>query len=324
MLDQPTAAAARRRVALLAIVILVTSLAGVLVGLLYPDADADGQFSYARVEPIRDFFWAWHVFAGTNLALGIPALAIAGWLLVPARGSGLATVGGAMMWVGTALYGVGLGGLATVFYFGSARDAIGAEAGTRLLDHVNDQVARLYGPLLAGAALVALGTVMLAVALWRARSVPRWVPVLLATIPLTFVLPTSGLVGLVVELPTAIGSIALGWYAWRRTRSEDAARASDDAGHGGAKPSPISLLMSLVSPSRKSPAPRTIPTTRVRSITSSERRRPTTFSRPARAMCPPSKGSTGSRLMSPSESEISASTCSTSGGSILITWRVTS
>jgi hypothetical protein len=46
--------------------------------------------------------------------------------------------------------------------------------------------------------------------------VPRWVPILHLGIVVTFLVPTSGLLGLAVELPVAVGSIATGYYAWRR------------------------------------------------------------------------------------------------------------
>ena len=146
--------------------------------------------------------------------------------LVKARGVLLATVGGSMMWLGAALYGVGLGGLATIFYFGTEPAAIEEASGAKLLEYVNDHVARLYGPVIAGAALVAVGTVFLAVALWRAKTVPRWLPALLATLPITFVLPPNEPAGLVVEALVAIATAALGWYTWRHEARPRVAAAS--------------------------------------------------------------------------------------------------
>jgi hypothetical protein len=55
----------------------------------------------------------------------------------------------------------------------------GADPATaaRLIDHVNDDTVRMLAGPIGGALLVALGSMLLAVALWRARTVPRWVPV---------------------------------------------------------------------------------------------------------------------------------------------------
>jgi hypothetical protein len=73
-----------------------------------------------------------------------------------------------------------------------------------------------------GAALVALGTLLLSVGLWRARTVPRWIPIVAAlSIVSSFVAPTAGLTGLLVEGPIAASSIAIGWHAWRSAATHD-------------------------------------------------------------------------------------------------------
>ena len=69
---------------------------------------------------------------------------------------------------------------------------------------------------IGGALLVALGSLVLAVALWRARTVPRWVPVLGALTAIAgIVMPPDTIVGLVAEAASSATTIALGWYAWR-------------------------------------------------------------------------------------------------------------
>lgn len=214
---------------LLAIVLLLTSIGGIAVGLWYPEGDDGDRYTYAHIQSIQDAWWGWHVFAGVNLVLGVCASALAGWILVKTRGTVLALIGGSVMWLGAALYGVGLGALASIFYFGAETAALDEPSGAKLLDYAQDHFARLYGPLLAGALLVALGTIILAVALWRAKTVPRWVPILLATVPLTFV-ATNGLVGTLVLLPLTVGTVAIGWYAWRQTPSAYLRGTSDFGG----------------------------------------------------------------------------------------------
>jgi hypothetical protein len=76
---------------------------------------------------------------------------------------------------------------------------------------------------IGGAVLIALGSLTIAVALWRARTVPRWVPVVGAISALaTLVLPPDGVAGLLGEAASSATTIAIGWYAWQRGRAAQA------------------------------------------------------------------------------------------------------
>ena len=66
-----------------------------------------------------------------------------------------------------------------------------------------------------GAVLVLVGAVLQCVGLFRSRAVPKWVPVLLLFVVITFVVPGSGLAGLLTSIPMAAGAIGLGYHAWR-------------------------------------------------------------------------------------------------------------
>jgi hypothetical protein len=217
MPDAVPAATSRRRTAFLVVAALValTNVAAVVVVLGWPALDADGRYSYAVVESARGYFRAWMVFAAANLVVGVTSLALAGWLLVPARGWRVATGGATLMWLGSGLYAVGIGIVAGAYYFGTEPGALDAAASTRLLDHLHENAVALWAPAIAGAALVGVGQIVLGVALWRARTVPRWVPVLLWTIPLTFVFETSGPKGLIVEAPQLIGGLGVAWFLWQ-------------------------------------------------------------------------------------------------------------
>jgi hypothetical protein len=213
------------RMALLALTVAVTSVAGVALSVLYPETDADDRFSYAVVEPAREHFWIWHIVGPVNLIVGVCAIAVAGLVLTPARGAAVATVGGAMMWLGAALYGTGIGGLGPIYYFGTEQAALDREAAIRFLDYLNDEAFwRLWGAALAGGVLVTLGTVVLSVALWRGRTVPRWVPLVAAvSIVATFFVAGTGTVPeLTVDAAVAVSSTAIGWYAWRSSRPPSA------------------------------------------------------------------------------------------------------
>lgn len=210
--------AGRRRagIAIVAIAVAVTAVVGLAIGLFFPATDESGRWTYAVVEPIRGFFRLWLVMAGVNLVVGLTTTALAGWLLVLSRGWIAATVGACLMWFGCALYAVGLGGVAAAYYFATEPAVLDAAASTRLLDHLHESTIALWGPAIAGALLVAAGQISLAVGLWRARTVPRWIPILAATIPLTFVFDTSGVRGLLVELPQALAGVGIAWYLWQR------------------------------------------------------------------------------------------------------------
>jgi len=215
----PGAAPRAGRLGLLFAVILVTSVtaAGLsLASLLKPiGAGGDALPGYAALAPVRDYAWAFFTFAGVQMVVGVCAAAVAAWILVPARGARWATVGGSLVWLGAALYAVGVGGWAAVYYFGTDR-ALGAATATRLIDRYNHDGAHMLLVPAGGAALVALGSLLLAVALWRARSVPRWVPIVAAlTAVATLVLPPDAPAGLVAECASSASTIALGWYAYR-------------------------------------------------------------------------------------------------------------
>lgn len=205
------------RMGLVALTIGITSVFGVAASLLYPATNAEDRFTYAVVEPAREHFWAWHALAPANLVIGVCAIAVAGCSLARLGGAMWATAGAALMWLGAGFYGTGIAGLGPLYYFATDSAALEAAAGTRLLDHLTDQFVRLWGPAITGAVLVALGTVALCVALWRARTVPRWVPVVAGvSIVATFFADTAGALALLVEAPVALSSVAIGWYAWQR------------------------------------------------------------------------------------------------------------
>jgi hypothetical protein len=212
--------AAPGRLALLFAVILVTSVTAVGLAILSmakpigPGGDALPGF--AAVAPLRGYAWGFFTFAGVQMVVGVCAAALATWILTPARGARWATAGGALVWLGAAAYAVGIGGWAAVYYFGS--DARLGRAGAGLIDRFNHDGAHMMAVPIGGALLVALGGLLLAVALWRARSVPRWVPALGAVSGVaTLVLPPDTAAGVLAEAVSSVTTIAIGWYAWRRT-----------------------------------------------------------------------------------------------------------
>jgi Domain of unknown function (DUF4386) len=212
--------AAHRGLALLFAVILATGVSAFalsFISFLKPIGKGDGLPDYASIASDRGYLWTFFVVAAVQMIVGACAAALAAWLLAPGRGARWATVGGSLVWLGAAIYGVGVGGWAAVYFYGSDPVALDPATAGRLIDHVNDDTARMLAVPVGGALLVALGSLLIAVALWRAATVPRWVPALGALSAVaTIVLPPDTVAGLVGEAVSSVTTIAIGYYAWRR------------------------------------------------------------------------------------------------------------
>jgi len=219
-LDRAGPPAGGDRLRLLFGVILVTSVSAFalsVVSFAKPIGDGDTLPTYAAIEPVRGYVWAFFAIAAVQLVIGACAAALAGWILAPARGARWATVGGSFIWLGAAIYGVGVAGWAAIYFYATDTAVIDPAAAARLVARANDDTARMLAIPFGGALLVAIGSLLLAVALWRARTVPRWVPVAgAAGTVATILVPPGTALGLVGEALSSATTVALGWYAWRR------------------------------------------------------------------------------------------------------------
>lgn len=213
-------ASSRRRtvITLLVASMVITTTVGLAVSLFFP-AGENGHLTYDSVASTRAFFRAWLTLAAVNLVVGAVVFSVSAWLLVPTRGWVVATIGACLFCVGAALYAAGVGGVATLYYLVTDEGALSRAAGTGLADSLDAQEFTLWGPAFAGALVSLVGQLLLAAALWRAATVPRWIPLLAATAIATFLLPTSGMTGVLVELPSALAGLGLAWCLWR-TRAE--------------------------------------------------------------------------------------------------------
>jgi hypothetical protein len=216
------------RLGLLFAAIVVTSVSAFALSLmsaLKPLGHGGGLPGYAAIAPHRDYAWAFFVIAGVQLIIGACAAALASLLLARERGARWATAGASLVWLGAALYGVGIGGWAALYYFGTDPRALSPAAGARLFHSFNHDGAHMLAVPFGGALIVAIGSLLIAVALLRARSVPRWVPIVGALSAVaTVLLPPDGAAGLVAEAASSVTTIAIGWYAWH-TGTRSVARA---------------------------------------------------------------------------------------------------
>ena len=206
----------RHRIALLAIVLTITSIAAIPVGLLWPEPEAGGDlYAYSDIQPIRALWWGLLTFGSATLVLNVPLQALATMALVRRRGSVWATVGAAMMWVGTGLYSAGVSAWAAAYYF-PTDSSVDPSAGRAVFDAIEADSAHVFATLIPGALLVAIGTIVQVVGLFRARAVPIWIPIFALMVVPTFFVPGNGAIGIVTAIPMSAAAIGLAYYAWRR------------------------------------------------------------------------------------------------------------
>jgi hypothetical protein len=204
------------RVKVLATVLVVTALPASFLGLLWQGPEeTNGLYTFAEISPDRDLWWGLVTAVGVLLAISVPIQALLTMLLATGRGSSWTTVGGVLMWVGAGLQAAGLGGWAAAYYFATDA-AVGSAAGTAVIEAANADEAHLLGLVLAGMALVVLGTIAQSVGLFRARSVPVWVPVALLSVVLMFIVPGFGPQSLIGSVPMAVATVSIAVFAVRR------------------------------------------------------------------------------------------------------------
>ena len=149
------------------------TVAGMLAWRPWGDRNA---FGYDDIEPLRDNAWIGTLADGFAFAVTAIALSLVTCHLVRARGSRWATTGAVI----TSLAGIAfaMGSLAhgAVAWFATS-DVISVEAGTALLNHLEDNPLRVMAAVMAGFLGYTIGSLLLSVALLRGHAVPRWLPV---------------------------------------------------------------------------------------------------------------------------------------------------
>ncbi|GIJ73436.1 hypothetical protein [Virgisporangium ochraceum] len=199
----------RGRVALLSALLALGAVVVAAMVLWQPWGERDA-FSYSDLAPNRDAGWLGSVLDG--LALGVVGVTagLVVCLLVPARGAAWATVGALLTGLGGVAFAAGIVAAGTVFWYATEPAAIPADAGTALLSFAEDNPGHLMGLQMAGFLLFTIGSLVLMAALWRARSVPRWLPV-------AFLVLTVGvfaLGGVALDVVQAAQMLVLAAPAW--------------------------------------------------------------------------------------------------------------
>jgi hypothetical protein len=144
---------------------------------LHPSLPMDVEGALAEVADVRTRHAAAKVMVAFGGLLLVALLLTYRRRLVPSRGRGLATAGTALAAIGLAANSLSQATHGYLLYWASAPD-VARSAGADVVAAAEADAAPVTLPVsFWSVPLFALGLVLVAVALWRAGSVPRWVPI---------------------------------------------------------------------------------------------------------------------------------------------------
>ncbi|HEU5110088.1 MAG TPA: hypothetical protein VFT95_16220 [Micromonosporaceae bacterium] len=167
----------RVRAAIVSVILAAGAAAIAAVVLWQPWGERD-HLSYADLAPHRDAMWWGTLIDGLAFAAVGVTLAIAVCGLVPARrGAALATVGAVLTGFGGVAFCAGMVAFGSLAWYVTDPGVVPPENGTTLMTYIEDNPGHVMGAQMAGFLLYTLGSLLLMAALWRARAVPRWLPI---------------------------------------------------------------------------------------------------------------------------------------------------
>jgi hypothetical protein len=144
---------------------------------LHPSLPMDVEGAIAEVADVRTLHAAAKVMVAFGGLLLIALLLTYRRWLVPGRGRAFATVGTALAAIGLAANSLSQATHGYLLYWASSPD-VARSAGADVVAAAETDTSPVTLPVsFWSVPLFALGLVLVAVALWRAGSVPRWVPV---------------------------------------------------------------------------------------------------------------------------------------------------
>jgi hypothetical protein len=170
------ARAERARTVLVRGVLALGAVASAVIVLWQPWGERN-HLSYADIAPHRDAAWLGTMIDGLAIAAIGVALGIVVCGLAPRRGATWATVGAVLTGFGGVAFCAGMVSFGSLAWYATDPAAVPPDAGTALMTYVVDHPGHLLGAQMAGFLLYTVGALVLMVALWRARAVPRWLPV---------------------------------------------------------------------------------------------------------------------------------------------------
>lgn len=169
-------APSRTRRVLITAPLVLGGLAIAVVLVLVPWGERN-ELSYGALAPIRDAAWAGIAVDAVAMAAVGVCLGLVVSRLARGAGAGWANVGGVLTAAGGVLFALGMYSFGALAWYATETAAISPAEGAALLDYAvaNPQ----HGMLLqvVGFLTFTLGTLALSVALLRAATVPKWLPI---------------------------------------------------------------------------------------------------------------------------------------------------
>jgi hypothetical protein len=211
-----TATTGRTRPIIVATALALGSLAVAILLLTTPGFPRD-DFDYADVAAVRDGGWATTLVDGLGFAVAGVALALAVCMLARARGAVLANVGAVLVALGGLVFFAAEFAYGAFAWYATATAVLPAETGAKLIAYAHDNGGHLMGPLAAAFVAYNVGVLLLCVALWRARAVPRWLPIAIVVLTVAQFATPNSLAG-VEESLAMLSFVPVGWYLVRGTR----------------------------------------------------------------------------------------------------------
>lgn len=197
-----------RRV-LLAAPLVLGALTVAAVVLLQPWGERN-DLTYATLAPHRDAVWTGVLLDGLAMAaIGI-SLALVVAHLARGRGSVWAGVGGVFTTAGGVFFAMGIYAFGSLAWYVTDPAVLDPAQGAALLEHAHAQPQHGMVLQMAGFLTFSLGVLLLCVALLRAGTVGRWLPVLVLVLTVAqFAAPVAILNGVQVAHLLALGAIGL-------------------------------------------------------------------------------------------------------------------
>ena len=169
-------AAGRGRTRIIAAALAI-SAAVVAAVLLFRPWQVRNSFAYAELAPVRDAIWTAIFIDALAFVTVAISLALSVALAARTRGSRLANVGAFITIAGSVLFAMGAFAFVALVWLVTDTAVLPAADGARVLDAALTEMAHVVAPQALGFLLYTVGTLLLAVALFRSRAVPRWLPI---------------------------------------------------------------------------------------------------------------------------------------------------
>jgi hypothetical protein len=206
----------RTRATIVAVAIALGSIAVAVLVLWRPGVPRN-DFNYADVAAVRDAVWANNLVDGLGFAVAGVALALAVCMLARARGAAWANVGAVLVSLCGMTFFAGEFAYGAFAWYATATAVLPADTGAALMTYAQHNMGHLAGPLVPAFIGYNLGVLLLCVALWRSRAVPKWLPIAIAVLTVAqFAMPAALLD--VEEALTMLAFIPVGWFLLRSTR----------------------------------------------------------------------------------------------------------